>query len=152
MTANASRRTLIILALVGIAVAGIISVTYIADFNRNNNTSLPAGCVKPSGGFLVIASNLGYNNSISHGAPAKPWPTITVAKGATVSIVVCNTDKEAHGFQITHYFDSTIETVGPGQIITVSFVANQSGTFTIYCSILCAIHVYMQDGQLLVSP
>jgi hypothetical protein len=148
---NPRRKTLAALALAGMAVAAIIAVTYVADLGRNNNNTLPAGCVKPAGGFIVVASNLGYNDSISHGAPTKPWPIITVAKGSTVNIVVCNVDKEAHGFQITHYFESSIETVGPGQIIKVSFVADQSGSFTIYCSILCGIHVYMQNGQLLVN-
>jgi hypothetical protein len=152
MALNSSRRTMAILILAGMAVAAIISVTYVADFGRNNNPSLPAGCVKPAGGFLVIASTLGFNNSIDHGAPTKPWPVFTVAKGATVNIVVCNTDRQAHGFQITHYFDSSIETVAPGQVMKVQFVANQSGAFLIYCSIFCAIHVYMQNGQLLVSP
>ena len=131
--------------------AGIVSATYIADFGRNNSESLPPGCVRPADGFLIIASDLGYNSSINQGAPAKPWPTIKVEKGATVHIVVCNTDRQAHGFQITHYFDSSIETVGPGQVMPLSFVANQAGTFEIYCSIFCTIHVYMQNGQLLVS-
>jgi nitrous oxide reductase len=141
-----------ILALAGIAIAAIILVTYIADFNRNNTTSLPPGCIKPAGGFVVIASGLGYNDSIGHGVPAKPWPIITVKNGSAVTIVVCNTDREAHGFQITHYFDSSIETVEPGQVITVPFIANQTGTFQIYCSIPCTIHSFMRSGQLIVTP
>jgi hypothetical protein len=141
----------LLLGLAAIGVAAIISVTYVEDFGRNSGASLPAGCVKPAGGFLVIASNLGFNDSIEHGAPTKGWPLMTAQKGATVNIVVCNTDRVAHGFQIAHYFDSSIETVEPGQVIHVSFVANQAGTFDIYCSILCPIHVYMQNGQLLVN-
>lgn len=131
--------------------AAIVAVSYIADLNRTSVT-LPPGCVKPAGGFVVIASGLGYNDSIGHGAPAKPWPIITVKNGTTVKIVVCNTDRQAHGFQITHYFDSSIETVGPGQVITVPVVADKTGTFQIYCSIFCTIHIYMQSGQLIVTP
>ena len=138
--------------MAAIGVASIISATYVEDFSRNNGgVSLPAGCVKPTGGFLIIASNLGYNDSVDHGAPTKAWPLITAHKGESVNILVCNTDRQAHGFQITHYFDSSIETVGPGQFVKISFVADQAGTFEIYCSIFCTIHVYMQNGQLLIN-
>lgn len=150
ITLNPSRRTLTILALAGIAFAAIISVTYFADL-RSGSSSLPAGCVKPTNGFVIIASETGFNDSIGHGAPEKPWPIITVQKGAAVTIVVCNTDRQAHGFQIAHYFDSSIETVEPGQVLRVPFVASQTGTFQIYCSIFCTIHVYMQSGQLVVN-
>ena len=150
------RETLAALILAAIAVAAIIATTYAVDLNaRNGNdsggASLPVGCVKPAGGYLVIASNLGYNNSIGHGAPAKSWPIIHVKKGSTVNIVVCNADLQSHGFQITHYLDSSIKTIIPGQVIKISFVADQAGAFTIYCSIFCTIHVYMQNGQLLVT-
>jgi hypothetical protein len=112
---------------------------------------LPVGCVKPPGGYLIIASVAGYNDSIDHGAPENAWPIIRVPNGASVNIVVCNVDHQAHGFQITHYFDSGIETVTPGQVVKVSFVAHQSGTFLIYCSIFCSIHPIMQNGQLIVA-
>ncbi len=141
-----------ILALAAIAVAAIVAVTYTADFGRNSGASLPPGCVKPEGGSIVVDSNLGYNESISHGAPAKSWPIITVKNGTAVTIVVCNADRQAHGFQVTHYFDGSIETVEPGQVIRVSFIANQTGTFQIYCSIPCSIHSFMLSGQLIVTP
>jgi len=147
-----NRRVLVALALAGLAVAAIIGITYAVDLARNSSPALPPACVKPAGGFLVIASNLGYNDSIGHGAPSKPWPMISVNKGASVIIVVCNTDRQAHGFQIAHYFDNSIETIDPGQVITVPFVADQTGTFQIYCSIFCTIHIYMQSGQLIVNP
>lgn len=114
-------------------------------------SKLPPGCVKPANGFLIIANQQGFNNSIGHGAPTKPWPVITVQKGSTVDIVVCNGDVQAHGFQVEHYFDSNIETVEPGQVVHVSFVVTQAGTFEIYCSIFCSIHIYMQSGQLVVN-
>jgi nitrous oxide reductase len=131
-----------------------LSVIFVGDLNGNAGggaASLPAGCTKPAGGFLVVASVTGYNDSIGHGAPGKAWPIIQVRKGSTVNIVVCNIDRQAHGFQITHYYDRSIETVEPGQVIRVSFVADQTGTFEIYCSIFCTIHIYMQNGQLVVN-
>jgi hypothetical protein len=143
---------MVFVALAGLAVAAIVSVAYVADLGRSTTTSLPPGCVKPAGGFLIIASNTGYNDSIGHGAPEKSWPIITVHQGQNVSIVVCNTDEQAHGFQITHYYDKTIETVVPGQVLKVSFVADEAGNFDIYCSIFCTIHIYMQNGLLNVTP
>jgi len=114
-------------------------------------SSLPSYCSKPAGGFLIVASIKGYNDSVDHGVPAKPWPVLNVTKGSTVTITVCNIDHQAHGFQITHYFDSKIQSVVPGQAITISFVADETGTFQIYCSIFCTIHWAMQSGELRVS-
>jgi hypothetical protein len=142
----------VILALTGIAVAGIISLTYSADFGRNNTAALPQGCVKPIGGFLVVASRTGFNDSASHGAPAKVWPIITVRQGQNVTIIVCNVDVSAHGFQITRYCDNTVETLAPGQLLTVSFVADKAGSYTIRCDIFCPIHFIMQNGLLDVTP
>lgn len=113
---------------------------------------LPQGCVKPQGGFLVIQSRYGYNDSMLEGAgPSKPWPVITVAEGQVVKITVCNVDtSESHGFQINHYYDKSIVAVNPGQVLTISFVANVPGSFTIYCAIFCTIHPFMQYGELKV--
>jgi hypothetical protein len=115
---------------------------------------LPAGCVRPAGGFLIIASQYGYNDSVLEGAgPTKAWPVISVAEGQTVEIVVCNVDPvESHGFQIGTYFDKTVESIAPGQVVKVPpFVADKLGTFPIYCAIFCAIHLFMEYGQLRVS-
>jgi FtsP/CotA-like multicopper oxidase with cupredoxin domain len=130
--------------------AGRATTTSPASSSYPPYTNLPAGCVKPPGGYLVIANINGFNDSIEHGAPTTSWPVITVKQGTTVDITVCNADHQAHGFQITHYFDSNIETVDPGQVVHVKFVANSVGTFDIYCSIFCSIHIYMQNGQLQV--
>jgi heme/copper-type cytochrome/quinol oxidase subunit 2 len=113
--------------------------------------NLPAGCVRPTNGFLIVADQNGFNDSIQHGAPVKHWPIIVVKLGATVNITVCNSDIQAHGFQVTHYFDSNIETVDPGQVVHVSFLANKAGDFEIYCSIFCSIHIFMQNGELIVK-
>jgi FtsP/CotA-like multicopper oxidase with cupredoxin domain len=114
---------------------------------------LPPGCVKPVGGFLIIASQYGYNDSVLEGAgPTKAWPVISVTQGQTVEIMVCNVDPvESHGFQVGTYFDGKVESVAPGQVLPVSFVASKAGTFPIYCAIFCAIHLFMEYGQLRVS-
>jgi hypothetical protein len=109
---------------------------------------LPAGCVRQSGGFLIIASSLGYNDSIAHGAPVKSWPVLEVTKGTDVTITLCNTYSQAVGFQVSHYLAGETETIMPGQVLSVSFIANQTGTFVIYCSIFNPIHIYLQGGEL----
>ena len=101
--------------------------------------------------FTIIASAKGFNDSIDHGVPQNSWPVIQVTNGTMVQITVYNQDTEAHGFQITHYYDSTIETLAPGQKITVTFLADQKGTFKIKCSIFCTVHSFMQSGELLVT-
>jgi hypothetical protein len=113
---------------------------------------LPHGCVKPPGGFLVLASEYGYNDSMLVGAgPTKPWPVINVTQGQEVTITVCNVDIiESHGFQINHYYDNSIVSLNPGHVLTISFVANKTGDFEIYCAIFCAIHPFMQYGELRV--
>jgi heme/copper-type cytochrome/quinol oxidase subunit 2 len=101
---------------------------------------------------LIIEGKTGYNDSIAHGAPTKSWPVITVHRGQNVTIMVCNTDIQAHGFQIVNYFVRNQETLVPGQVLKLSFVADQPGTFIIYCDIFCSIHLYMQNGLLNVTP
>jgi len=153
-----------LLVVMGISVVvvlvGLISAIYVFKFDLGGSQpitgstattqNLPAGCQKLPGGYLIIASITGFNDSISHGAPTKAWPIVTVNKGDTVKLVVCNIDSQAHGFQINNYFDSNIESVAPGQAITVSFVADKTGTFTIYCSIPCSVHIRMQSGEIRV--
>jgi heme/copper-type cytochrome/quinol oxidase subunit 2 len=97
-------------------------------------------------------SKYGYNNSVLEGAgPSKAWPVIAVVQNTTVNITVCNADTiEAHGFQISNYYDSEIVALVPGQVIHISFVATRTGTFRIYCAIFCAIHLFMEYGELRV--
>ena len=137
--------------VVGVSITSALFVLSLGKGSSVRTAPLPVGCVKPTDGFLIIASNTGYNDSIGHGAPQKAWPIINVTQGQTVNITVCNTDVQAHGFQVSHYYDSSIVTVTPGQVLHVSFVADQAGTFRIYCSIFCSIHIFMQSGQLRVT-
>jgi hypothetical protein len=150
------------LALVLFTLAGVIVSTavLVGGWERSltasaalPSESLPAGCTRPAGGFLIIMSEYGYNDSVLEGAgPAKAWPVITVAQASVVNITVCNVDtSQAHGFQISNYYDSEIVSVDPGQILKVSFVATKEGTFTIYCAIFCSIHLFMEYGQLRVT-
>lgn len=116
-----------------------------------STTTVPDWCQTPQGGYLIVASIKGWNDSISHGAPSTPWPVVSVHVGDNVTIVVCNVDTQPHGFQMSHYYDSNIVTVAPGQMIRVSFQAKEAGTFTMYCSILCSIHIFMQNARFVVA-
>ena len=135
--------------LVAFASVGLVASTaYLSDSQNTAQSVLPAGCVKQMGGFLIIASSLGYNDSIAHGAPAKSWPVLDVTKGTNVNITLCNTYSQAVGFQVTHYLTDKLETIQPGQVINVSFFANETGSFQIYCSVFNPIHLYLQGGEL----
>ena len=143
---------ILVTAIAAIAILAVVlfSAYTFSSGSRMSAQSLPPACSKPAGGYLVIASVEGFNDSVLHGAPPKSWPVVTVQKGDTINVTVCNIDTQAHGFQINHYFDSNIESVLPGQAIHISFVADKTGTFMIYCSIFCTIHISMQDAELVV--
>ncbi len=150
---NSNRRVILAVLVVVLLGGGATVALYLLSEGGTQGTRpLPQGCAKPAGGFLIIASNTGYNDSIAHGAPTKSWPVITARQGQNVTIVVCNIDVQAHGFQVTHYLDKSTQTLVPGQVARVSFIADQAGSFVIYCSIFCSIHVYMQSGLLTVTP
>jgi hypothetical protein len=150
-----ARRLAAVVVLV-VAAAGAVAGAEFLLIGRGTTTSattgLPAGCVRPQGGYLIVAGRDGFNDSVDHGVPANWWPVINATQGQTVNITVCNTDFQAHGFQVTHYFDSRTTTIVPGQVLHVSFVAQQTGEFRIYCDIFCSIHWAMQSGLLRVSP
>ena len=149
---NSNRKTIVVVLAVVLVGAAVTVTFYVISGGRATSVALPAGCVKPANGYLVIASDKGYNDSVDHGVPEKNWPILNVTQGTTVNITVCNTDFQAHGFQVTYYYDSNIVTVVPGQVLHVSFVATKPGQFRIYCNIFCSIHWAMQSGLLNVTP
>jgi len=142
------RRFAAVLLAVIISIGFVASTAYVADSGSNAQSILPVGCAKQAGGFLIIASSMGYNDSIAHGAPAKSWPVLDVTRGTDVNITLCNTYSQVVGFQVTHYLADKALTVLPGQVIQLSFFANETGTFLIYCSTFNPIHVYLQGGEL----
>ncbi|MDG6923900.1 MAG: hypothetical protein JRN67_11495, partial [Nitrososphaerota archaeon] len=99
----------------------------------------------------IGSSYEGINGSAHH--QDTNWPVITVYQGQsiTVHVVNCPSSPEPHGFAIGHYFNSGVS-LSPGQSYTFTFVADATGRFTVFCDIFCAIHQYMQNGELLVKP
>lgn len=116
----------------------------------STSTVLSGGCTKPASGFLIIADSRGFNDSVDKNLTAAPWPLIMVKAGTNVTITVCNNDVQSHGFNIQHYHETPIESLYPGEVKTISFVADESGTFWIRCEIWCTIHQFMIYGQLRV--
>jgi len=133
----------IVLALFG----GVLVSVYTPNLGLLSRSPQQSGigCNRPAGYILILADQNGFNNSVNH---KRPWPVLTVQKGSTVNLIVCNTDTvEAHGFGIDTYVSPT--QLRPGQFFRTSFIAEQGGNFTIYCSIFCSVHVFMQ-GRLAV--
>jgi len=105
--------------------------------------------------FTIIESDppdplAGMNGSYYKGLTTQ-WPVIRVHQGDTVIITVINNDsREVHGFAIA-YYDNQGFSLAPGKQHTISFIAKEVGSFRIYCNVFCAIHPYMQNGELIVS-
>jgi hypothetical protein len=147
------RRLKVVFPVVVLALGLVVVAAYASNSaaTAGLQSALSAGCVKPAGGFLIMVSALGYNDSVSHDAPAQSWPILDVSDGSNVTITICNSYQQTVGFQVFHYLQSKVEAIQPGHALTVSFVADEKGTFVIYCSILCSIHLYLQSGELKVT-
>jgi len=135
------------------AIANGLSCSTISKDPSPNSGNATAGN-GPAASFLIVAADPGspyegFNGSAYH--LLTPWPVMRVHLGQQIVITVMNcASSEPHGFAITHYLDSGI-TLASGGIYTVNFTADEKGTFKVYCDILCAVHPYMQNGELVVS-
>jgi heme/copper-type cytochrome/quinol oxidase subunit 2 len=79
------------------------------------------------------------------------WPVMKVQCNDIVHILIENRNSsEDHGFAIIHYFNAGVA-LSPGQSYTKTFVANKIGNFPVFCNIECAIHPFMQNGELIVT-
>lgn len=147
MSSLDKQRIVIVLSVI-LLVASISSVILLVQFGKS--PSHIESCSKPANGFLVIASGSGYNGSVSKD-PSTPWPIIKVQQGTTVNIVVCNTDVQVHGFQISFYHSEPTKSIAPGEALRISFIADQTGTFRIYEGISSSVSSFMQNGELIVT-
>ena len=140
--------------LIAAADGDLLSGNRISTSSSQTGTSSTSGCSKPPGYLLIIANESGFNGSARYSTSylsTHPWPVITVKKGQTVNIIVCNTDPTfSHGFGIDNYLDSGVA-VQPGSTFELTFTANEVGNFTIRCTIFCPPHIFMQYGRLAVT-
>jgi nitrous oxide reductase len=147
------RSSLLIVATTIILAAGLFYVIVAhPPSGTHATTSIGNGnCTSYSNSFVVVADESGFNNSIAHGAPAKPWPILCAQEGEQIKITVVNDDTvEPHGFAVSDYLEAGI-TVLPQHSQVITFVADRAGDFKIYCNVICAIHPYMQSGVLVVA-
>ncbi len=160
------RRSLMIPIILELLIFGGLLATAVfmptaAGCAASGNLTQTQGSGNTTVQFTIYESDTGpmegMNGSAYHGT--SNWPVIQVHLCQTVTILVKNVNSsEPHGFAIDHYFDelngaSNVPGVelNPGQSFTVQFVADELGTFRMYCSVFCAIHPLMQNGQLIVS-
>ena len=140
-----NRRKVIPIVIIVLAVSGTVAAAYALHLFGTNTVP---GNVQ----FTVVMTQQGFNGSRNH--VTDPWPVMNVAKGQRITIHLWNNDttvQETHGFAITHYFDGGVA-LRPGETYDLTFTANQSGSFLVYCNILCVgVHAYMQNGRLNVA-
>jgi heme/copper-type cytochrome/quinol oxidase subunit 2 len=144
------------LAIVIVTFALAASVLYFSSlhpFTPSQQAKAVSGvnCTSYTDSFTIIETESGYNDSIGHGAPSKSWPILCTKAGEDVTITVVNEDNvEPHGFAVAGYLPAGI-TVLPGRTDTITFYASSPGDYKVYCNVICAIHVFMQSGVLVVA-
>ena len=148
------RKNRILAVLVVVVIAGLgslIALSQTSFIGSQPTPSISSEVLR----FTIIESDPPDPLAGMNGSYYKPlgtqWPIIRVQQGDTVIITVINNDsREIHGFAIVHYDDKGFS-LAPGQQQTITFVANDVGSFRIYCNVFCAIHPYMQNGVLIVT-
>lgn len=155
---NLSARSKLLIAasvIVVIAVGAVLVAIYSNAFNIDNYFNSSTNNNSGSTAYFTIiisdhAPNEGMNGSAIKGTTAV-WPVIHVHIGqkVVINVQMVNAD-EPHGFAIDNYFPAGV-TLRPGEFYQVTFIANQAGTFRMYCNVFCAIHPLMQNGQVIVS-
>jgi len=143
----------VVVLVATICVGSLVAFYYAGFLNGNTSQSSSTGQVLH---FIIIESDPPDPLAGMNGSYYKPlttqWPVIRVHQGDTVIITVINNDsREVHGFAIV-YYDNRGFSTAPGHQHTITFVANKVGSFRMYCNVFCAIHPYMQNGDLIVSP
>ena len=97
-------------------------------------TTAPTGEIKE---FEITAKQFSFEPNV-----------ITVNKGDRVKLKVTSADV-THGFSINEF--GVTQNLEPGKTATVEFVADKSGTFPFYCSVVCGSGHSGMKGQLVVK-
>ena len=138
-------KTLMILAVSLIVPIGFLTVQGLNLSRTNFEVSIANSCEKLPGYILIVLDRWGFNDTINRGEP-----NLQAYRGEVVNILVCNLDSvQSHGLAIDHYFPVGV-VLRPGEAYKISFVANDSGTFTVYCNVFCTVHGFMK-GKLVVG-
>ena len=126
-----------------------VSLNPLPSLNARTDTTA-VSCSSYHTSFVIVASEKGYNDSVDHGVPNNYWPVLCAHQGTTVRVTVENLGSEPHGFAIGYYYEGGAS-ISQGDNFTISFQAVKSGSFLIYCTILCAVHPWMLNGLLVIT-
>ncbi len=137
---------------VAVIIIALVFVSIFLPFVHNpGSTTGDVTCSSYRTSFVIIAGIRGFNNSIDHEASQKYWPVMCVHKGDNVRIIVENAENsEPHGFAVVHYYTQGVS-IPAKTNVTITFTADQTGSFLAFCNIFCSVHAYMQNGLLVVS-
>ena len=142
------------IVLMVVTVTSFLAAAYTFHFfglGTTNCWARPANVPSSAAYFVVVMANEGMNVGFNGSKfISGSWPTMNVTLGSIVTIHVINNDTvQSHGFAIQRYFSGFA--LGPGTCSDVTFSADQSGSFLVYCYISCTIHVFMQNGKVNVN-
>ncbi len=145
-----TKRVLAILVVL-ISVGGVVSGLVLTGAIPLTTLISCLGTPGTSKSFTIIADLSGYNNSKNNAGPVGygVWPIMNVSRCDNVTINLTNNDTQSHGLAIGGYTGEY--SVPPNQTLTIHFTANKAGHLRVFCTILCTVHDYMQNGQLNVS-
>ncbi len=139
------------MATVAVVIGALVLVSVYPFGHNPLSTTGGVTCSSFRTSFVIVADNRGFNDSIDHLVSQKYWPVMCVHQGDTVRIVVENHgDSEPHGFAIVHYYVQGVS-IPANTNVTISFTADQSGSFPVFCNTFCSVHAYMLSGMLVVS-
>ncbi len=153
------KRYLLVLGIFAVLLAAGCSSGVKESANAGTSSRVPAG----SGDEATVGEAVVVQESYAKTAPeinsvrqftmtAKQWEfspdTITVNKGDTVVLSVRSIDV-AHGFALPEF--GVNEQLEPGKVVEVEFVADKTGTFSFFCSIVCGAGHGDMKGTLVVE-
>jgi len=156
------RKKLLAITTIPILIASF-SVAIITSWNPISLSTPFLVCQTPLGmnSFLIIENLSGMNNSEYHNVPTNHWPIIQVTKGESITIKVCNFDRNIdHGLSIASTSPSIppVELSGdqctvikPLQTCTIKFVANEMGTFNMTDPLFTPEESLMESGLFVVN-
>lgn len=127
------RNEIIAVVLAILATVGTIAAALIYEHTRTEAAD-----------FIVIEARSPLNGN---------WNpvTITVREGDVVRLKIRNVETVAHGFSLPD-FGAGITELKPGEVKTVEFTANKSGTFKFFCTVWCSQEHMAMVGEVVVEP
>ncbi len=105
-----------------------------------------AGIAGTSRNFTIVATVDGFNDSVNHQQAS--WPVMSVHRCDIVKITIVNSDAQPHGVAVTYYATRGTDVPGGLTLSAPPFQAFKTGQFRVYCTTICTIHSFVQNGLL----